>query len=287
MSTLAPIVRTVDTLRDIVSGWKSKGLKVGLVPTMGALHHGHLSLVDEIAEECDKVIVSIFVNPTQFGAHEDLGDYPRQEAEDRKKLSEGKTALIFAPSADEMYPNGFETVVSVPKLARNFEGVNRPGHFEGVATVVSKLIIQSMCDTAIFGEKDYQQLAVIKRFTKDLNLPCHIMGGTLVRETDGLAASSRNVYLTPEERKIAGTFNGILKSLVVEAEVGQELRAIEAKATEALLEAGFSKVDYVSVVDADNLEIIDNIKKEARVLSVARIRHVRLLDNMAIRPPNA
>ena len=279
-----PVVRTVTALRQIVKEWKTSGHRVGLVPTMGALHHGHLSLIDEIAEACDKIIVSIFVNPTQFGAHEDLSKYPRQELEDRKKLKSTKTDLVFAPEVDEMYPDGFETVVSVPKLGRDYEGVHRPGHFEGVATVVSKLIIQSYADTAIFGEKDYQQLAVIKKFVKDLDIPCEILGGTLIRESDGLAASSRNVYLSSEDRKTAGSFNKILKKLIKDAEEGGNLRALEKAATESLLDAGFTKVDYVAIVNKDTLVPIDTVNGEARVISVARFGNTRLLDNMAINP---
>jgi pantoate--beta-alanine ligase len=279
-----PVARTVADLREIVKGWKNSGNRVGLVPTMGALHHGHLSLVDEIASHSDKIIVSIFVNPAQFGAHEDLSKYPRQELEDRKKLQSTKADLVFAPDVTEMYPDGFETVVSVPKLGRDYEGVHRPGHFEGVATVVSKLIIQSHADTAIFGEKDYQQLAVIRRFVKDLDIPCDILGGTLVRESDGLAASSRNVYLSPEDRETAGNFNKILNELVKGAEAGDNLRALEKSAAKSLLDAGFTKVDYVSIVDKDTLEPINAVNGEARVISVARIGDTRLLDNMAINP---
>ncbi|UTW56923.1 pantoate--beta-alanine ligase [Kordiimonas sp. SCSIO 12610] len=277
-----PVTRTVADLRDIVKKWHADGLKVGLVPTMGALHHGHLSLVNEIASKVDKIIVSIFVNPAQFGENEDLSKYPRQETEDRSKLTETQADLVFAPSVSEMYPDGFETKVAVPKLGKDYEGVNRPGHFEGVATVVTKLILQSHADVAIFGEKDYQQLAVIRRFVKDLNISCEIMGGTLVRENDGLAASSRNVYLSPKERETAGSFNKILKQLVIGAEVGKNLRKLEQDAASELLKAGFTKVDYVSIVDKDTLLPIDKIKGEARVISVARFGNVRLLDNMAI-----
>lgn len=289
MNDTITVVRTVDELRNHVKDWHDQGLKVGLVPTMGALHHGHLSLVDEIAAHTDKIIVSIFVNPAQFGKDEDLSKYPRQEAEDCQKLSETKTSLVFIPSVDEMYPDGFETVVAVPKLGKDYEGTHRPGHFEGVATVVSKLILQSRADAAIFGEKDYQQLAVIRRFVKDLNIECKILGGTLIREPDGLAASSRNVYLTANERKTAANFNRILRELVGTAETQNrdnkiDLRALEKQATDALLKVGFTKVDYVSIVDKDTLIPIDTIEGEARVISVARFGNVRLLDNVAINP---
>ena len=287
MSNPVPVVRTISDLRAIVRAWKNDGYSVGLVPTMGALHHGHLSLINAIAEKADKVIVTIFVNPTQFSADEDLSKYPRQELEDRKKLADTKADIVFAPSVDEMYPSNAETIVSVPKLGKNFEGEHRPGHFDGVATIVAKLLIQSMCDIAIFGEKDYQQLAVIRRLTQDLNIPCEIMAGKLIREDDGLAASSRNAYLNSQERAIAGRFNKIVQELVNNAECNNDLRLLEATAIQKLLQAGFTEVDYVSIVDANTLEIISEIKSDARILAVARLGNIRLLDNMAIRPPKA
>ena len=282
MADALPIVRTVQALRETVSAWKGDGLKVGLVPTMGALHHGHLSLVHAIAGKADRVIVSIFVNPTQFGEGEDFDKYPRTEAEDCRKLAGTPASLVFAPNAAEMYPHGFASKVSVSGISERFEGAVRPGHFDGVATVVSKLLLQAMPDVAIFGEKDYQQLAVIRRFVRDLDIPVEIMGGTLIREEDGLAASSRNVYLKADERRIAGQFNVILKKLVRDVEAGMALRTAEQAAKDALVEAGFLAVDYVSVVDAATLEPLDSLDGEARVIAVARIGGVRLLDNMAI-----
>ncbi|WP_020401259.1 pantoate--beta-alanine ligase [Kordiimonas gwangyangensis] len=282
MTHQIPIVRTVAALRETVNAWKREGLRVGLVPTMGALHHGHLSLVHAIGEKADRVIVSIFVNPTQFGVGEDFEKYPRTEVEDCRKLETTPASLVFAPNAAEMYPKGFASSVSVSGISDRFEGALRPGHFDGVATVVSKLLLQSMADVAIFGEKDYQQLAVIRRFVADLNIPVEIMGGTLIREDDGLAASSRNVYLNAEERVIAGQFNVILRQLVRDVEGGANLRVAEDTAKQALMDAGFLSVDYVSVVDCETLEPLAHLNGEARVIAVARLGGVRLLDNMAI-----
>ncbi|TNE63304.1 MAG: pantoate--beta-alanine ligase [Alphaproteobacteria bacterium] len=283
--TLPPVVRTVASLRAEVAAWRREGLRVGLVPTMGALHHGHLSLVNAIAEKADRIVVSIFVNPTQFGPTEDLDKYPRQEEADRKALSTTPASLVFAPTVAEMYPNGFASTVSVKGISDAFEGALRPGHFDGVATVVSKLLLQCLPDVAIFGEKDFQQLAVIRRFVADLDMPVEIMGGTLIREPDGLAASSRNAYLDPAKRTIAGRFNVILKQLVQAVEAGAPLRDAEKRAADALMAAGFEAVDYVSVVDPASLELLDTHDRAARVLAVARLGGVRLLDNMAIAAP--
>ena len=285
MPEMTPVVRTIKEIRSLVAEWKKDGLRVGLVPTMGALHHGHLSLVDAISEHTDRIIVSIFVNPTQFGAHEDLDQYPRQEAADREKLATTHASVVFAPTVEEMYPSGHTTRVTLDGLSEILEGANRIGHFDGVATIVSKLFMQCQPDVAIFGEKDYQQLAVIRQFTQDLDIPVEILGGKLIREKDGLAASSRNAYLSEKERKIAGSFNIILKDLVTKAEQGSKLRTIEAEASEALLAAGFTAVDYVSIVHKDTLLEIDEITEEARVVSVARLGDIRLLDNMAIKAP--
>ncbi|WP_417457514.1 pantoate--beta-alanine ligase [Kordiimonas sp.] len=282
MSGTVPVVRSVDALREQVFAWKAEGLRVGLVPTMGALHHGHLSLVDAIATKVDRVVVSIFVNPTQFGEGEDFDTYPRTEEEDRKKLATTPASLVYAPNASEMYPTGFATKVSVGGISDRFEGALRPGHFDGVATVVSKLLLQCLPDVAIFGEKDFQQLAVIRRFVADLNIPVEIMGGTLIREEDGLAASSRNAYLNAEERQVAGLFNVILKGLIAAVSSGTALRQAEEDASNRLLAAGFKAVDYVSVVDPDSLDVLERLDRPARVIAVARIGSVRLLDNMAI-----
>lgn len=285
MVNIVPVVRTVSELRHQVSQWRKQGHRVGLVPTMGALHKGHLSLVEAISSQTDKIVVSIFVNPKQFGENEDLDKYPRQEKEDREKLTSTKADLVFAPTVGEMYPEGHVTRVSVSGISEMLEGAERPGHFDGVSTIVTKLLMQCMPDVAIFGEKDYQQLAVIRQFVKDLDIPIEIMGGTLIREEDGLAYSSRNAYLDKQERQIAGQFNVILKRLVDAVHKGQPPRTAEQDARSALLEAGFLAVDYVEIVDPNTLQRINDVSKGARVLAVARIGGVRLLDNMAIEAP--
>ncbi len=282
MTNPPPIVRTIKDLRTHVKAWKAEGLLVGLVPTMGALHRGHLSLVEEIAKKTDRIIVSIFVNPTQFSQNEDLESYPRLEAEDLEKLSTTSCHLVFAPDVTEMYPEGHQTSVCLEGITQGLEGTARPGHFDGVATIVSKLLNQCMPDVAIFGEKDYQQLQTIKRFVRDLDMDVEIIGGKLIRESDGLAMSSRNVYLNVNERIIAGQFNLILKDLTQAVNAGTPLREAEAHATELLLKAGFSAVDYVSIRDAENLNEIREITRPARVLAVARLGKIRLLDNMEI-----
>jgi len=282
MSQKVQIVRTIIELRQQVANWRAAGHRIGLVPTMGALHEGHLSLVKAIAGKADKIVVSIFVNPAQFGAGEDLESYPRREQEDCVKLDETPASLVFAPSVTEMYPNGHTTRITLDGISEILEGAQRPGHFDGVATIVSKLLLQCQPDIAIFGEKDYQQLAVIRQFVRDLDIPVEIMGGTLIREADGLAYSSRNGYLNSAERAIAGQFNRILNALVLSVQAGTDIRQAEKTATDALLAAGFASVDYVSVVDPDILLPVDLLEAPARVLAVARIGSVRLLDNMAI-----
>lgn len=285
MSMSPPVVRTVAGLRAFVAEQRTAGRTVGLVPTMGALHRGHLSLVDEILNHADVAVVSIFVNPTQFGEGEDFSTYPRDEATDLGALATTGAALAFIPEVSEMYPPGDSTRVSVAGISERFEGAARPGHFDGVATVVSKLLLQCLPDVAIFGEKDYQQLAVIRRFVADLAIPTEILGAPIVREADGLAASSRNAYLSEAGLKVAGKLNVVLKALVDQVAGGADVAATERWATETLLGAGFEAVDYVAVVDPDTLEPLTALTGPARVLAVARCEGVRLLDNMAIPAP--
>ena len=276
------IAATVEDIRTAVDAWHRQGLVVGLVPTMGALHKGHLSLVSGIQKSVDKVIVSIFVNPKQFGKGEDFGAYPRDLEKDATLLAELGVDVIYAPTPAVMYPDGFKTTISVADLSTGFEGTHRPGHFDGVATVVSKLLIQTGADKAIFGEKDFQQLAVIRRLARDLDLRTEILVGPLVRDEYGLALSSRNAYLSADELAIARQFNGVLKDLVAKATGGSELRSLEQDATQKLLDAGFSCVDYVSIINPDTLEILEAVSGPARVVATARLGSVRLLDTMAI-----
>jgi len=275
------IVRTIADMRAVVADWRGAGLKVGLVPTMGALHEGHLTLVRTALEKCDRVIATIFVNPKQFGVNEDFGTYPRTEEEDAAKLESAGGHLLFAPSVEEMYgKDGGVTKVSVTGLGDILEGKFRPGFFDGVATVVTKLLLQALPDYAFFGQKDYQQLNVIKRFAADLNIPVTIEGVATVREPDGLAMSSRNAYLLDEERAIAPTLYQTISEVSERFKVGGKAEALSKWAAQQLLDAGFQKVDYVEIRHGDDLTR-DAIKGEPiRVLAAAFLGKARLIDNV-------
>ena len=259
---------------------RADGRRIGLVPTMGALHDGHLSLVEAIGQQVDSVIVSIFVNPTQFAAHEDLDTYPRHEAEDLRKLAATCATAVFTPSASEMYPSGFATSVAVKGPAMGLETDIRPHFFAGVGLVVTKLLLQALPDVAIFGEKDYQQLLVIRRIVRDLDIPVEIVSGPIIRESDGLAMSSRNRYLSSGQREIAGRLNLVLRELAESSDLPD---IAEAKAHDALLEAGFSTVDYACVRDAETLASPDKQTARRRALIAARLGDIRLIDNMEAR----
>ncbi|GEQ98828.1 pantothenate synthetase [Iodidimonas gelatinilytica] len=276
------VVRTVDDLRAHVAAWHGQGLRVGLVPTMGALHHGHLSLIDRLADHVDRVIVSIFVNPAQFGPNEDFSAYPRREAQDLAALETVGADLAYLPDVKVMYPQGFRTNIHVKGLSEGLEGDVRPGHFDGVATVVMKLLMQSQCDCAIFGEKDFQQFAVLRRLVIDLDLPVEIVAGPIIREPDGLAASSRNVYLNAEQRSIAGQFNLVLADLRRRAMAGEDLRILEQEGEKALLAKGFDRVDYVRFCNAESLEMAEDLTAPVQLLAVAVLGKTRLLDNVQI-----
>jgi pantoate--beta-alanine ligase len=249
-----------------------------MVPTMGALHDGHLSLVRRARELGSRVVVSIFVNPTQFAPHEDFAAYPRGLETDLAKL-EGLADIVFAPGAAEMYPEGFATTISVGGPTAGLESDFRPHFFAGVATVVAKLLLAARPDAAVFGEKDYQQLLVVKRLAKDLGLATEIVGAPTLRESDGLAMSSRNAYLDPRERAVAGRLNGTLKEVIRRA---GEPRAAEAWGEAALKQAGFDSVDYVAIRDAETLAVAETLDRPARVLAAARIGRTRLIDNMPV-----
>ena len=251
-----------------------------MVPTMGALHDGHVSLVHEARKHADHVVVSIFVNPTQFAPHEDFDAYPRTLDADLEKLGSA-AAIVFAPNAREMYPQGHAATITVGGPSAGLETDFRPHFFAGIATVVAKLLIAAMPDIAVFGEKDYQQLQVVKRMVHDLALPVRIIGAPTLREADGLAMSSRNAYLSADERKVAATLNRILKDAIVRAGNG-DLRAAEAAAESALLAAGFDSVDYVAIRDAESLSVIERLDRPARILAAAKIGKTRLIDNMAV-----
>lgn len=278
----AEIVTSISELRARIAAWRADGARIGLVPTMGALHEGHLSLVREIGNTAQKVVVSIFVNPTQFAPHEDFDRYPRNLESDRAKLGGTPADVIFAPAVAEMYPEGFATKVDVGGPSEGLESDFRPHFFGGVATVVSKLLLAAMPDAAIFGEKDYQQLLVIRRMVRDLGLAIDIPGGAILREKDGLAMSSRNAYLKPNERIVAGRLNVILAEAIELAKSGSEIAGIETDAANGLMRAGFSSVDYVAIRDAETLKRIDTLARPARILAAAKIGATRLIDNMAL-----
>jgi pantoate--beta-alanine ligase len=276
------IVTTIAELRAEIARWRSNGDTIGLVPTMGALHEGHLSLVRQTQSRCARTVTSIFVNPAQFAPHEDFDRYPRTLESDAEKLAQAEIDLIFAPTVAEMYPKGFASRIEVGGPSVGLETDFRPHFFAGVATVVAKLLIAAMPDFAIFGEKDYQQLLVIRRLTKDLGLPIEIGGGAIAREKDGLAMSSRNAYLKPEQRKVAGQLNRILSGAVQSVRAGKTIATEEAHARAELLRAGFDAVDYVAIRDAVTLEKIEVVAREARILAAVKIGGTRLIDNMAI-----
>jgi pantoate--beta-alanine ligase len=258
------------------------GETIGLVPTMGALHEGHLTLVTELAKVVDRVVVSIFVNPTQFGPNEDYTSYPRTETEDLAKLSRLGVDVAYMPTPGVMYPQGFATEISVGgSLTQVLDAVARPGHFTGVATVVSKLLIQTMPDVAAFGEKDYQQLQVIRRMVTDLNLPIEIMPVATVRDAHGLALSSRNAYLSAQELVSARQLNTILRAAGQRLRQGATGPAACEQARQELLAAGFASVDYVAFADPDSLVPLETFEGRGRLLAAARLGKTRLIDNMA------
>jgi pantoate--beta-alanine ligase len=248
---------------------------------MGALHAGHVSLVRQARSHADTVMVSIFVNPTQFAPTEDFGAYPRTLDADLEKLA-GGADIVFTPNAREMYPDDFATSISVAGPAAGLETDFRPHFFSGVATIVAKLLIAAGADIAMFGEKDYQQLLVVKRLVRDLMLPVTIIAAPTLRESDGLAMSSRNAYLSADERRIAARLNVILKGAIAQARNTGDLRAAEAGAIDALWKAGFNHVDYVAIRDAETLDHIAALDRPARILAAARIGKTRLIDNMAV-----
>lgn len=278
-----PIVRTAYDLRRQSRNWKAQGGRVALVPTMGALHAGHLSLVERAKRGADRVVVSIFVNPAQFAPHEDFDKYPRAEAADLAVLAaQGLTDMVYAPTVSQMYPSGFSTSVSVGGPALGLESDARPHFFAGVATVVAKLFAQCEPDLAVFGEKDFQQLAVVRRVARDLDLPIEVQGAPTLRESDGLALSSRNAYLAPQQRAIAGSLNKIMIEVAARTRAGVSAPAAAAQGKIALLDAGFDQVDYLEVRDEATLSTALKPDRPARVLVAARLGGVRLIDNCPV-----
>lgn len=283
------IIRDVASLRQAVADLRAAGggRRLALVPTMGALHSGHMALVEEAKRHADAVAVSIFVNPTQFGANEDLAAYPRQEEQDAAMLRAADVALLWVPTVEAMYPHGFATTVTVSGVSEGLCGAARPGHFAGVATVVAKLLGQVRPDVALFGEKDYQQLAVIRRMAADLDLGVAILGVPTQRAEDGLALSSRNAYLSVDERARAVALPRALAAAADEIRSGGDVAAALARARAALMQAGFGPIDYVELCDAVSLAPLRALDRPARLLAAARLGRTRLIDNIAVDPVDA
>jgi pantoate--beta-alanine ligase len=278
------IVRTVADLRKHIAPWRKDDERIGLVPTMGALHKGHVALVRAARAECDRVVTSIFVNPKQFAPTDDLASYPRREAADLEMLRSGGVDLVFIPALDEMYPPDFATLVRVSGLTDGLCGAHRAGHFDGVTTVVTKLLIQALPDIVYFGEKDYQQLTVVRRLARDLDIPVSIAGVPTVREADGLALSSRNVYLSAEERRVAPNLGRVLRSIA--AALAQDPTAVArevARGSAALQKAGL-EVEYLEIREAETLTVTSKATTSSRVFAAVRLGMTRLIDNMPIAP---
>lgn len=276
------IIRTVADLRATVAAWKSAGQSVAVVPTMGALHDGHLSLVARAKAECDRVIVTLFVNPRQFNNPEDLAKYPRTEASDSAALSPLGVDVLFVPSVDEVYPQGFHTTVSVAGLSDGLCGAHRPGHFDGVATVVTKLFLMTAADRAFFGQKDWQQLQIVHRLVRDLNIQIRVTGCETVREDDGLAMSSRNLRLSPADRATAPALHRAMQAAARRMHDGIPVETALAEARAAITAAGFSSVEYLELREPHSLNPMTALDGPARLLVAAWLGGVRLIDNIAV-----
>ncbi len=277
-----PVVRTLADLRATVAGWRRQGAKIAAVPTMGALHEGHLSLVRAALARADRVIVTLFVNPKQFNSAADLAAYPRTEDADAAMLSPLGAHMLYAPNAEEMYPGGFATNVAVAGVGEGLCGAFRPGHFDGVATVVAKLFLQTQADFAFFGEKDFQQVLVVKRMAKDLDIPIEIVSCPTVREADGLAMSSRNVRLSAADRASAPKLLQALRAAAARLKAGEAAAPVLRAATEAIEESGFARVEYLELRAAADLMPLTRADTRARLLVAAWLGGVRLIDNIEV-----
>ncbi|MFP1644433.1 pantoate--beta-alanine ligase [Pontitalea aquivivens] len=279
---MTQVIRTSAELQEKVAGWKRSGMLVGVVPTMGALHDGHLSLARAARAQSDRVIVTIFVNPMQFNNPEDLKKYPRDEAHDLALLQAEGVDVLFAPGVDEVYPDGFATTVSVTGVSEPLEGAFRPGHFDGVATVVSKLFGMTQAGRAFFGEKDWQQLQVVRRLVADLNIPVRIIGCPTIREADGLAMSSRNVRLSAAERTLAPQLHAQMQAAVGAIRAGTQAAAALETTRAALAGAGFGPVEYLELRSVEGLRPLSSLSEPARLLAAVWLGDVRLIDNIAV-----
>ncbi|MER9683953.1 pantoate--beta-alanine ligase [Mesorhizobium sp. M0184] len=277
-----PIVRSVAQLRQIVAAWRREGVRIAVVPTMGVLHEGHLSLVRAALVKADRVIVTLFVNPKQFNSQADLAAYPSTEDEDAAKLAPLGAHLLYAPDAEEMYPAAFATTVSVSGVSEGLCGAFRPGHFDGVATVVAKLFLQTGADFGFFGEKDFQQLQLVRRMARDLDIPITIVPCPTVREADGLALSSRNVRLSQAERAVAPELSSVLLETAERLARGSPVLPTLAEAHAAILAAGYREVEYLELRDEADLRPMTSLDRPARLLVAAWLGGTRLIDNVRI-----
>ncbi len=280
--TAPKIIRTLAELRTEIARWKAAGETIGVVPTMGALHQGHLSLVRAAKEGCDRVIVTIFINPKQFNNPEDYENYPRTEEDDARKLTPLAVDVVYVPDGTQIYPDGFATTVSVDGITDGLCGAHRPGHFDGVATVVTKLFTQSQADRAYFGEKDYQQLQVVTRLARDLDLGVEVIGCPTIREEDGLAMSSRNLHLSDRARTWAPELNRAMEEMAEGLRGGGDMATLRAEAIARIERAGFTEVEYLDLRAADTLELMGSLDRPARLLAAAWLAGVRLIDNIAV-----
>lgn len=275
------VARDMDSLQESLADIASQGLRVGLVPTMGALHAGHMSLIKQASQITDVVVVSIFVNPTQFGPNEDFAKYPRMLEADLRKCDQAGASLAYTPSPEDIYPAGFSTSVSAGPLSTILEGKSRPGHFDGVATIVTKLLLRTLPAIAIFGEKDYQQLCIIRRIVSDLDIPVEIIGAPTLRDSDGLAMSSRNAYLSDAERAIAPKLHETMVATARAITSGGAIQDHLARGVATLNAAGFN-VDYLELRDADTLDELERYEAPARLLAAAKLGNTRLIDNIPV-----
>jgi pantoate--beta-alanine ligase len=284
MSTRLPVIRFTNQLRQLVQQWRRRGHKVALVPTMGGLHEGHLSLVRLAKQQSAKTVVSVFVNPAQFAPQEDYDNYPRNEERDWHRLLSVQADAMYAPDVHEIYPQDFSTRVEVAGITQTLEGISRPHFFSGVTTVVAKLFMQCLPDIAIFGEKDYQQLLTVKRLVSDLNFPIVIIGAPIVREPDGLAMSSRNVFLDASDRPIAPQLYAIMADMAADLSAGRAIDETLAQGWARLESAGFG-IDYLDIRDSETLLPLEGIvETQGRLLAAVYLGRVRLIDNLAVAP---
>lgn len=277
-----PILRRLADLRAAVAAWQRVGARIGVVPTMGALHDGHLSLVQAAKARCDRVVVTIFVNPMQFNNPDDLDHYPRTESEDARKLARFGIDALYVPGADQVYPPGFASTIIVTGLTDVLCGAHRPGHFDGVATVVAKLFLQSAASDAFFGEKDFQQLQIVRRMARDLDIPVTVHGCPTIREIDGLAMSSRNLLLSDRARVIAPRLSEELERMAQGLAAGHGFAALQDQALARLDQAGFTKVEYLEMRANDDLALLEVPDRPARLLAAAWLAGVRLIDNVPV-----